>query len=289
MNDVDVRGFLKREELEELVKPLLDRATQPLERALAEAKLKAEDIDAIEMVGGCTRVPALKTVIEKFFGKGLSFTLNQDEAAARGCAFSCAILSPVFKVRDFSVHDIVNYPIEFTWEKSPDIPDEDTSLIVFNKGNVMPSTKILTFYRKQPFDLEARYAKPELLPGKPSPWIGRFSVKGVKADAKDDFMICKLKARVNLHGVLNVEQGYYVEEQEIEEPIPEPKDGDVRVPFSFSAVTDENDNPITDTLDVSPGQKRTAPPDHPAKRHKSWEGRDDSVTRLLKVSYIVPS
>ena len=242
MNDVDVKGFLKREELEELVKPLLERATQPLERALAEAKLKAEDIDAIEMVGGCTRVPSLKSAIEKFFGKPLSFTLNQDEAAARGCAFACAILSPVFKVRDFSVHDIVNYPIEFTWEKSPDIPDEDTSLIVFNKGNVMPSTKILTFYRKQAFDLEARYAKPELLPGKVSPWIGRFSVKGVKADAKDDFMICKLKARVNLHGVLNVEQGYYVEEQEIEEPVPEPKDGDVRSPSSFDNVFGQDEN-----------------------------------------------
>lgn len=232
MNDVDVRGFLKREELEELVRSLLERATAPIEQALAEAKLKVEDIDAIEMVGGCTRVPALKAAIQQFFGKPLSFTLNQDEAVARGCAFSCAILSPVFRVRDFSVHDMVNYPIEFTWEKSPDIPDEDTSLTVFNKGNVMPSTKILTFYRKQPFDLEAKYAKPELLPGKMNPWIGRFSVKGVKADAKDDFMICKLKARLNLHGILNVESGYYVEEQEVEEPIPEPakegekKDGD---------------------------------------------------------------
>ncbi|KAL9074135.1 MAG: hypothetical protein Q9157_004504 [Trypethelium eluteriae] len=226
MNDVDVKGFLKREELEELVKPLLDRATQPLEQALAEAKLKTDDIDYVELVGGCTRVPALKTTIENFFGKKLSFTLNQDEAAARGAAFSCAILSPVFRVRDFSVHDIVNYPIEFTWEKSPDIPDEDTSLTVFNKGNVMPSTKILTFYRKQPFDLEAKYAKPDIIPGKMDPWIGRFSVKGVKVDSKDDFMICKLKARLNLHGVLNVEQGYYVEDQEVEEPIPEAKENE---------------------------------------------------------------
>ncbi|KAF2837305.1 heat shock protein Hsp88 [Patellaria atrata CBS 101060] len=228
MNDIDVRSFLKRDELEELVRPLLDRATVPLEQALAEAKLKVEDIDTVEMIGGCTRVPSLKAAVQQFFGKPLSFTLNQDEAVARGCAFSCAILSPVFRVRDFSVHDIVNYPIEFTWEKSPDIPDEDTSLTVFNKGNVMPSTKILTFYRKQPFDLEARYAKPELLPGKVNPWIGRFSVKGVKADAKDDFMICKLKARLNLHGILNVEQGYYVEDQEIEEPIPEPKEGEAK-------------------------------------------------------------
>ena len=224
MNDIDVRGFLKRDEMEALVKPLLDRATVPLEQALADAKLKAEDIDYIEMVGGCTRVPALKASIQQFFGKPLSFTMNADEAIARGCAFSCAILSPVFRVRDFSVQDIVNYPIEFAWEKSPDIPDEDTSLTVFNRGNTMPSTKILTFYRKQPFDLEAKYAKPDSLPGKMNPWIGRFSVKGVKADGKDDFMICKLKARLNLHGVLNVEQGYYVEEQEIEEPVPEAKD-----------------------------------------------------------------
>jgi len=231
MNDVDVRGMLKREELEELMAPLLERATAPIEQALAEAKLSPTDIDAIEMVGGCTRVPAIKTRIQDYFGKPLSFTLNQDEAVARGCAFSCAILSPVFRVRDFSIHDMVNYPVLFTWEKSEDIPDEDTTLTVFSKGNVMPSTKILTFYRKHPFDLEARYAKPEQLPGKTDPWIGRFSVKGVKEDPKGDFMICKLKARLNIHGVLNVESGYYVEETEVEEPIPEPpqeenKEGD---------------------------------------------------------------
>ncbi|KAM3067445.1 adenyl-nucleotide exchange factor sse1 [Clarireedia jacksonii] len=226
MNDVDVSAMLKREELEALVEPLLSRAHVPLEQALADAKLKVEDIDVIELVGGCTRVPALKERIQQFFGKNLSFTLNQDEAIARGCAFSCAILSPVFRVRDFAIHDIVNYPIEFTWEKSPDIPDEDTSLTVFNRGGVMPSTKILTFYRKEPFNLEAKYAKPELLPGKMNPWIGRFTVKGVKADSKDDFMICKLKARLNLHGILNVEQGYYVEDMEVEEPIPEEKDGE---------------------------------------------------------------
>jgi heat shock 70kDa protein 4 len=226
MNDIDVATMMTREGLEALVEPLLKRVHVPLEAALAEAKLKVEDIDIIELVGGCTRVPALKDRIQKFFGKTLSFTLNQDEAIARGCAFSCAILSPVFRVRDFAIHDIVNYPIEFTWEKSPDIPDEDTSLTVFNKGNVMPSTKILTFYRKEPFQLEAKYAKPELLPGKVNPWIGRFSVKGVKADSKDDFMICKLKARLNLHGILNVEQGYYVEDMEVEEPIPEEKKED---------------------------------------------------------------
>ncbi|KAF2861671.1 heat shock protein 70 [Piedraia hortae CBS 480.64] len=238
MNDVDVRAVLKRDELEELVAPLLQRATAPIKQALDEAKLRPDDVDYIELVGGCTRVPSLKAAIQNFFGgKSLSFTLNADEAVARGCAFSCAILSPTFRVRDFSIQDISYYPIEFTWEKSPDIPDEDTSLTVFNKGNVMPSTKILTFYRKQPFDLEARYAKPDILPGKMNPWIGRFSVKGVHPDESNDFMICKLKARLNLHGILNVEQGYYVEEQEVEEPVPEPKEQEVSHTHEYCCVS----------------------------------------------------
>lgn len=271
MNDVDVRGMLKREELEELVKPLLDRAHIPLEQALAEAKLTKDDIDYVELVGGCTRVPALKSIIQGFFGKTLSFTMNADEAIARGCAFSCAILSPVFRVRDFSVQDIVNYPIEFTWEKSPDIPDEDTSLTVFNRGNALPSTKILTFYRKQPFDLEAKYAKPEGLPGKMNPWIGRFSVKGVQADTKDDFMICKLKARLNLHGILNVEQGYYVEEQEIEEPIPEAKDGDVSTAPSlhFAFVSTEGEEAATMMTAAQPQKLRLGEDERVAKRLKT--------------------
>ncbi|KKY38469.1 putative heat shock protein hsp88 [Diaporthe ampelina] len=244
MNDVDVSTMVTRQEFEALIDPLLSKTTGPLEQALAEAKLTKDDIDVIEVVGGGSRVPAVKDRIQAFFGKGLSYTLNADEAAARGCAFSCAILSPVFRVRDFSVQDVIPYPIEFAWEKAADIPDEDTSLVVFNKGGVQPSTKILTFYRKQAFDLEARYVKPDDLPGKINPWIGRFSVKGVKAaGGPDDFMICKLKARVNIHGVLNVESGYFVEDQEVEEPIPEeePKkeDGEKKDPDAMETDNKE--------------------------------------------------
>ncbi|KAI0012982.1 heat shock protein Hsp88 [Xylariaceae sp. FL0662B] len=253
MNDIDVTAMVTRQEFEALVEPLLQRVTVPLEQALADAKLGKEDIDIIELVGGCTRVPAIKDRVQNFFGKQLSFTLNQDEAVARGCAFGCAILSPVFKVRDFSVQDIVNYPIEFSWEKDVDIPDEDTSLTVFNKGNVLPSTKILTFYRKQPFDLEARYAKPEDLPGKMSPFIGRFSVKGVKADPKTEFMICKLKARVNIHGVLNVESGYYVEDQEVEEEIKDEK-------------KDEGDKKDPDAMDTDDKSQETKPKTRKVKK-----------------------
>ncbi|KAG6182444.1 Heat shock protein hsp88 [Claviceps purpurea] len=232
MNDIDVSALITRQEFEAMIEPILARTHEPLEQALAQANLTKDDIDIIEIVGGGSRVPAVKERIQAFFSKPLSFTMNADEAIARGCAFSCAILSPVFRVRDFSVQDVVSYPIEFSWDKADDIPDEETSLTVFTKGNILPSTKILTFFRKQTFDLEARYLKPEDLPGKQNPWLGRFSVKGVKVEGQQEFMVCKLKARINIHGVLNVESGYYVEEQEVEEEIKddEKEDGEKKDP-----------------------------------------------------------
>ncbi|KAK3352350.1 heat shock protein 70 family [Lasiosphaeria hispida] len=270
MNDIDVRAMITRQEFEAMVEPLLTRVHIPLEAALAEAGLKVEDIDIVEVVGGGSRVPAVKERIQNFFGKTLSFTLNQDEAIARGCAFSCAILSPVFKVRDFAVQDVISYPIEFAWEKDADIPDEDTSLTVFNKGNVLPSTKILTFYRKQPFDLEARYTQPEGLPGKIKPFIGRFSVKGVSATgAPEDFMICKLKARVNIHGVLNVESGYYVEDQEVEEEVKD--EGDKKDPDVSNFVMSKTAK--DDSSQVAEGTEEMAT--RSSKRRKTTDGVSD--------------
>ncbi|KAK0718197.1 heat shock protein 70 family [Lasiosphaeria miniovina] len=280
MNDVDVRAMITRQEFEAMVDPLLSQINGPLEQALADAKLTKDDIDIVEVVGGGSRVPAVKDRIQAFFGKPLSFTLNQDEAVARGCAFSCAILSPVFKVRDFAVQDVITYPIEFAWEKDADIPDEDTSLTVFNKGNVLPSTKILTFYRKQAFDLEAKYTEPEQLPGKIPAFIGRFSVKGVKASGSpEDFMICKLKARVNIHGVLNVESGYYVEDQEVEEEIKEDS-GEKKDPDVSTFIAPDKPPAIMDFV----GSSVEETPGNASKRRRVDAGASDVSLGQASVS-----
>ena len=219
MNDVDASSSLKREQFEGLVDHLLSRFSLPLEEALSKAGLTVDQIDAVELVGGSTRVPAIKERIQAFFGGKLTlgFTLNQDEAIARGATFACASLSPVFRVREFAVHDLVSYPIKVTWEKEEGNPDEDTELVVFPTGNPIPSTKILTFYRKGPFELEARYDESASLPKGVNPWIGKYTVKSVEKPASGDLACVKVKARLNLHGIMNFEQAYLVEEVEKEE------------------------------------------------------------------------
>lgn len=48
--------------------------------------LKKEDVDAVEIVGGSSRIPAFKNLIRKVFDKETSTTLNTDEAVSRGCS-----------------------------------------------------------------------------------------------------------------------------------------------------------------------------------------------------------
>jgi heat shock protein 4 len=136
------------------------------------------------------------------------------------------MLSPVFRVRDFHMHDITPYPIKVQWPATPTEPDDDTELVVFPRGNTIPSTKVLTFYRKEPFEIEATYAEPEGLPGSINPWIAKFSAKSVPADPAGDLACVKLKTRLNLHGVLSFE-GAYVEEMVDREEQPMEVDGAV--------------------------------------------------------------
>ncbi|CAB1352994.1 unnamed protein product [Coregonus sp. 'balchen'] len=118
MNDIDVTGKLNRGHFEEMCAGLLAKVEAPLRSVMEQAKLKKEDLYAVEIVGGASRIPAVKERVGKFFGKELSMTLNADEAVARGCALQCAILSPAFKVREFSITDVVPYPISLKWNSA---------------------------------------------------------------------------------------------------------------------------------------------------------------------------
>lgn len=219
MNDIDASSKLSRDHYEALIAPVLDRIAAPLQQALAESGVTVDQIDSVELIGGTTRVPAVRARIQAALnGKALSTTVNQDEACARGATFACAFFSPTFRVREFSVKDINHYPIKVSWDRTPGDPDEDTELVVFPRGNSVPSTKVLTFYRKEGFELRAEYAEPENLPGGINPWIARFTAKSVPPDPSGDFTCVKIKTRLNLHGIMGFEAAYVESIEEREEP-----------------------------------------------------------------------
>ncbi|KAL6602399.1 heat shock protein 70 [Neocallimastix sp. 'constans'] len=153
MNDRDVSMTVKRDEFEELIKPYLDTLEPLLQDALKVANVTIDDIDSVELVGGTTRIPSVKKILNDFFSGSddvskskLSTTLNQDECVARGCAFMCAIHSPVFRVREFTVQDCNDYPIEINWDSNAfEGPVPEGKVEIFSIGNSVPSAKRCTF------------------------------------------------------------------------------------------------------------------------------------------------
>ncbi|XP_021234033.1 heat shock protein 105 kDa isoform X2 [Numida meleagris] len=208
MNDTDVSGKMNRSQFEELCADLLQRIEMPLLSLMEQTQLKVEDVTAVEIVGGATRIPAVKERIAKFFGKDVSTTLNADEAIARGCALQCAILSPAFKVREFSVTDATPFPISLLWNTEA----EDTEGIheVFSRNHAAPFSKVLTFYRKGPFELEAFYSDPNGVPY-PESKIGRYVIQNVAAQKDGEKSKVKVKVRVNTHGIFSVSTASMVE------------------------------------------------------------------------------
>uniref|UniRef100_A0AAY4EFT8 Uncharacterized protein n=1 Tax=Denticeps clupeoides TaxID=299321 RepID=A0AAY4EFT8_9TELE len=214
MNDIDVSGQLNRGQFEEMCADVLSRVEAPLRRLMEQAS-RCEDVYAVEIVGGASRIPSVKQRISSFFGKELSTTLNADEAVARGCALQCAIWSPAFKVREFSITDVVPYSISLKWSSAAEEGVSDCE--VFPKNHAVPFSKVLTFYRKEPFSLEAYYNCPDELPY-PDPTIGKdYVIQNVVPQASGESSKVKVKVRMNIHGIFSVSSASLVEVQKLEE------------------------------------------------------------------------
>ncbi len=83
---------LTRAKLEALVADLIKRTIAPCKKALADAGLKAGDIDDVVLVGGMTRMPAVQKAVTDFFGKDAHKGVNPDEVVAMGAAIQGGVL-----------------------------------------------------------------------------------------------------------------------------------------------------------------------------------------------------
>ncbi|KAI7748651.1 hypothetical protein M8C21_012451, partial [Ambrosia artemisiifolia] len=244
MDDKDVRGFIKRDEFEQISAPILERVKKPLEKALSEAQLTVDNIYAVEVVGSGSRVPAVIKILTEFFGKEPRRTMNASECVSKGCALQCAILSPTFKVREFQVQENFPFSIALTWKGSAQESENghvenQQSSVVFPKGNQIPSVKALTFYRPGTFTVDLQYADVSELQA--SAKISTYTIGPFQA-TKGERAKVKVKARLNLHGIVSVESAQLIEEEEVEVPVSnESSNMDTDKAPAEVASTNEND------------------------------------------------
>ncbi|KAE9024038.1 Heat shock protein 14 [Phytophthora rubi] len=242
-DDRDYNSQVKLEEFEELIAPLLQSLDGPIERALADAGVEKSQLTNVEIVGGGTRVTSVKRHLAEVLGLdkeqqnfGLSTTLNADESVARGCALNCAILSPMFKVKEFSVTDRVHLPVRVSWDGSAstatDAADddedvnmetpasEDSSLVILTRKDEYPKTKRITFRRDKPFSIDAVYdesAKAYLPPDYVMD-IGKFTVSGMPAqEAGAEIPKIRVNVQQDMNGLFSIASSQLMQEIKEEE------------------------------------------------------------------------
>jgi molecular chaperone DnaK len=97
---------LTRSTFEQLTKDLVERTRGPVEQVLADAKLTADDIDEVILVGGATRMPAVQELVRRLTGgKDPNMTVNPDEVVAIGAALQAGVLKG--EVEDVVLLDVL--------------------------------------------------------------------------------------------------------------------------------------------------------------------------------------
>ncbi|MDH7489736.1 MAG: molecular chaperone DnaK [Anaerolineae bacterium] len=95
---------MSRARLEQLTADLIERSIGPVRQALADAKLRPEDIDEVVLVGGQTRMPAVQEAVRKIFGRDPHKGVNPDEVVAIGAAIQAGVLGG--EVKDVLLLDV---------------------------------------------------------------------------------------------------------------------------------------------------------------------------------------
>lgn len=187
---------LTRAKLESLVADLIDRTAEPCEKALKDAGLSASDINAVVLVGGMTRMPAVQEKVKKIFGKDPMKGVNPDEVVAVGAAIQGGVLQG--DVKDVLLLDVT--PLSLGIETMGGVM---TKLI--ERNTTIPTSKSEVFSTaadNQPqVEIHVGQGERDMIEGNKS--LGRFVLDGIPPAPRGVPQI-EVTFNIDANGILNV-------------------------------------------------------------------------------------
>src|SRR5690554_4344097 len=163
---------LTRAKFEELIQPLLARIRGPIEQALKDAKLERSKIDEIILVGGATRVPAVKRIVKELLGKEPNQSVNPDEVVALGAAVQAGVLTGT--VDDIVLLDVT--PLSLGIETKGGV---FTKLIDRNTTIPVRQTEVFSTASNNQTGVEVVVLQGERAMASQNKLLGRFQLEGI--------------------------------------------------------------------------------------------------------------
>lgn len=201
--DRDFRSTITRQKFEELCGDLFEEALLPVKEILKHSGLKVEDLYAVELIGGATRMPKLQAMLQEFLGrKDLDKHLDADEAVVLGSALHAANLSDGIKLtRKLGMIDGATYGIILELN-SPDLDNEEgNQQVLIQRMKKLPSKAFKSVKYSKDFEVSLLYDPSDILPpGVSSAKIATYHVSGL-TDTYAKYATRNLSApiKTNLH------------------------------------------------------------------------------------------
>lgn len=187
---------LTRAKLESIVSTLIEASIEPVKKCLADAKLKAADINEVILVGGMTRMPKIIDTVKQFFGKDPNKSVNPDEVVAIGAAVQGGVLSG--DVKDVVLLDVT--PLTLGVETLGGV---STPLI--NRNTTIPTTKseVFSTAADNQTSVEINVLQGERPMAADNKSLGRFVLSGIPASPRGVPQV-EVSFDIDASGILNV-------------------------------------------------------------------------------------
>ena len=187
---------ISRSKFEALTANLVKNSIKPCEKALSDAKLKASDIDQVILVGGMTRMPAVREAVKNFFGKEPSKGVNPDEVVALGAAIQGGVLRG--DVKDVVLLDVT--PLSLSIETMGGVATK-----VIERNTTIPTSKsqIFSTAADNQSQVEVHVVQGEREFAKDNKSLGRFVLDGIPPAARGIPQI-EVTFDLDANGILNV-------------------------------------------------------------------------------------
>jgi molecular chaperone DnaK len=187
---------LTRAKLEQLTEDLIERSIGPCRQALEDAALKPSDIDEVILVGGMTRMPAVREAVKRFFGRESHKGVNPDEVVGVGAAVQAGVLGG--DVKDILLLDVT--PLTLALETLGGVA---TSLIERNTTIPTRKSQIFSTAADMQTQVEIHVTQGERPMAADNKSLGRFILDGIPPAPRGIPQI-EVTFDIDADGILNV-------------------------------------------------------------------------------------